>query len=492
MKIQTELVLTPITPPSPSDVLAPSDVLVVPVASDVPAQFPAERLISMIQSLKGSGEFNGQPNELLTLYDSMGTSAKKVVLVGVGEKRLQKRSTWNDAIATAVRSVTTKKVDSIAIHTADLSDDCLLGAIVGAGISTVPTAIRRKESGRFSPRVIHFLVQDNSSKQAVLNRGKIEAEAISLARELVNLPPNELYPETFAAIAQQLGSECGISCEVWDDSRLRAEGMHALVGVGQGSIHPSRLVILRYFGGGQSSPIAYVGKGVTFDSGGLSLKTTDQMVDMKCDMAGAAVVLSTLTALAKLKAPINAIGIMALAENMPSSNALKLGDVIRARNGKTIEILNTDAEGRVILADALSYAAEQKPAGIVDLATLTGACLIALGTEIAGLMTNHQNWGNKVKLAAENAGERVWQLPMDRDFEEGLKSKIADLRNAPPSRYGGAILGGKFLEQFVNGLPWVHLDIAGPAWTEKESPSRDSGGTGAMVRTMIELGLSLT
>ncbi len=484
MKIQTDLLLSPVN-------FTPSvDALVIPIPADALPQNLPQPLTARITALKESGDFAAKPNELVTLYDSLGTGARKVVLVGVGATGLQKRSTWNDAIASAVRNITTKKNPKIAILATGLSEPFLLGTIVGAGISTVPTAIRRKETGRFSPNEIHFLVEDFAKALPAFERGKAEAEAVTLARELVNLPPNELYPETFAVIAQQTATEYGFSCEVWDDSRLRAEGMHALLGVGQGSVHPSRLVVLKYTGAGNSVPLAYVGKGVTFDSGGLSLKASDQMVDMKCDMAGAAVVLSSISALAALKAKVNVIGVLALAENMPNGNALKLGDVIPARNGKTIEILNTDAEGRVILADALSYISEQKPRGIVDLATLTGACMVALGTEIAGLMSNNQDWADIIKKAATNAGERVWQLPMDSDFEEGLKSKIADLRNAPPTRYGGAILGGKFLEQFVDGLPWVHLDIAGPAWTEKESSHRDSGGTGALVRTMIELGLS--
>jgi leucyl aminopeptidase len=262
--------------------------------------------------------------------------------------------------------------------------------------------------------------------------------------------------------------------------------MGAVLGVAQGSTRPARLAILRYFGG-SSSALALVGKGVTFDSGGLSLKTNEQMIDMKCDMAGAATVASAVQAIAQLKVPINVLAVMPLVENMPGGYAVKLGDVLRARNGKTIEILNTDAEGRVILADALAYAAEQKVDHIVDLATLTGACMIALGTEIAGLMSNEDAWAGRVRRAILDAGERAWQLPMDADFEEALQSNVADYKNAPGVRFGGAITAGKFLEQFINKIPWVHLDIAGPAWADKESTARDAGATGAYVRSLIEL-----
>jgi leucyl aminopeptidase len=229
---------------------------------------------------------------------------------------------------------------------------------------------------------------------------------------------------------------------------------------------------------------------VTFDSGGLSLKTNEQMADMKCDMAGAAAVLGAVTAAAELRLPVNLLGVMALVENMPSGRAVKLGDVLHSRAGKTIEILNTDAEGRVILADALHYAADQGADHLLDLATLTGACLIALGAQVAGLMGNDQNWTDAVSAAANRAGERAWQLPLWPIYEEALKSNVADLKNAPGTRYGGAINAAKFLEQFVAGKPWAHLDIAGPAWVEREIATHDAGGTGFGVRTMIELAMA--
>jgi leucyl aminopeptidase len=233
--------------------------------------------------------------------------------------------------------------------------------------------------------------------------------------------------------------------------------------------------------------LALVGKGVTFDSGGLSLKTNDQMLDMKCDMAGAAAVLGAMQGIAELGLPVNVIGVMALVENMPGGRAMKLGDVLHARNGKTIEVLNTDAEGRLILADALSYAVDQGANRLVDLATLTGACMVALGYDIAGLMSNDEPWTQRVLAAAQAVGERAWPLPMFPAFAEMIKSDVADIRNVGGSRYGGAITAAKFLEEFVAGVPWVHLDIAGPAWAEHDNAVRASGGTGCFVRTLIEL-----
>jgi leucyl aminopeptidase len=310
---------------------------------------------------------------------------------------------------------------------------------------------------------------------------------VSLARELVNMPPCDLYPETFAARAQQVAQTAGVECTVFDEKRLEAERMGSLLAVARGSERPPRLVLLSYRSGKGGKTLGLIGKGVTFDSGGLSLKTNEQMVDMKCDMAGAAAVLGAVQAIAEEKLPVNVLGILALVENLPSGQAMKLGDVLTARSGKTIEVLNTDAEGRLILADALAYAVDQKCDHLVDLATLTGACIVALGMEVAGLMSNNEEWSGKVQSAARRSGERVWPLPMFPLYNEMIKSKVADIRNTGGSRWAGAISAAKFLEEFVASTPWVHLDIAGPAWAEHESATRDPGGTGCMVRTLVEL-----
>jgi leucyl aminopeptidase len=323
--------------------------------------------------------------------------------------------------------------------------------------------------------------------ESSVRRAAVESVAVGLARELVNTPPCDLYPETFADRARRVAGRAGVECIILDDAALRAERMGALLGIAQGSDRPPRLVLLRYTGSPDAKTLGLVGKGVTFDSGGLSLKTNEQMSDMKCDMAGAAAVLGAVTAAGELKLPVNILGVMALVENMPSGRAVKLGDVLTSRSGKTIEILNTDAEGRVILADALHYAAEQGAAHLVDLATLTGACMVALGPSVAGLMGNDESWTGAVLAAANRAGERAWPLPLWPLYEEALQSTVADLKNAPGNRFGGAITAAKFLEQFVGSKPWAHLDIAGPAWVDKETATQDAGGTGYGVRTLIEL-----
>lgn len=312
-------------------------------------------------------------------------------------------------------------------------------------------------------------------------------DAINLTRKLVNQPANHLYPETFAQAAADQGREFGFEVEIWGEERLDAERCHAMLAVGQASNHESKLVMMRYRGAGDDSPpIALVGKGVTFDSGGLSIKPSPSMVDMKCDMAGAATVLGVITALARLGVRKNVIGYCGLVENMIAGNALRLGDVIRTRSGKTIEILNTDAEGRVVLADVLNVALDAKPKAIIDLATLTGACLVALGTDISGLFTNHERLAERVQQAANDAGELVWPLPMHAFFNEQIRSKVADIKNTGDGRWAGATTAAKFLEQFVDNVPWVHLDIAGPAFAESSKPHRDAGATGAMVRTLVK------
>lgn len=452
-----------------------------------------ERLAGLLTKLTAAEDFTGKSNSTLTIPAPRGIKAKRLLLVGLGKQAKASRRSLHDAAATAIRIITTRKFDRIVLalpkSTAVSPDEVVLAFGVGAVQGSIGPDVRRSEPSRHPPREI-VLVAPSSGKRAafktVLHRAQVEAEALTLARHLVNAPPCDLYPETFAAQTAEIARKVGLEYEIWDDRRLAAENMGAILGIAQGSTRPARFAVLRYQGGG-SRTVAYVGKGVTFDSGGLSLKTNEQMLDMKCDMAGAATVLAATQAVAQLKLPINLLTVMPLVENMPSGYSVKLGDVLKARNGKTIEILNTDAEGRVILADALAYVAEQKVNHIVDLATLTGACMIALGTEIAGLMSNDTVWSTVVSDAIERSGERAWQLPMDEDFEEALKSKVADCKNAPGARYGGAITGGKFLEQFVNGIPWVHLDIAGPAWADKESAAKDSGGTGAYVRGLIEL-----
>ena len=295
-----------------------------------------------------------------------------------------------------------------------------------------------------------------------------------------------MTPDRFARQAVTACTELGIEIEVWDEMRLRKERCDSLLGVAAGSSAPPRLLIMRYAGKRQEAPVALVGKGVTFDSGGLSIKPTDGMLTMKCDMAGAATVLGTLCAAARLGLERPMVGLVGLVENMISGNAFKLGDVLTARSGTTIEIHNTDAEGRLVLADVLNVALEHKPSAIIDLATLTGACVVALGVDIAGLMTNAPELQSEFQAAADRAGELVWPLPMHAFFNEQINSQVADIKNVGDGRWGGAITAAKFLERFVAQTPWLHIDIAGPAFADKPKPYQDAGATAAMLKSLVE------
>jgi leucyl aminopeptidase len=319
-------------------------------------------------------------------------------------------------------------------------------------------------------------------------QGQILGQSINLTRHLVNLPPNYLYPESFAKHCEQVALESGLQIEVWDAARLTQEKCHALLAVGQASAREPRLVIMQYRGNPNSSETwGWVGKGVTFDSGGLSIKPSESMLDMKCDMAGAATVLGALQAVAQMKLKVNIIAVMGLVENMLGGNNFRLGDVITARNGTTIEIHNTDAEGRLVLADCLDVAISKGANHLIDLATLTGACMVALGRFVVGGMTNHPAWYARVVRAADECGEHLWQLPMFTEYRDHIRSQVADIKNMGDGRWGGAITAAKFLQEFVQDLPWVHLDIAGPSFQDKASAWVDAGASGVMVRTLVRL-----
>jgi leucyl aminopeptidase len=300
------------------------------------------------------------------------------------------------------------------------------------------------------------------------------------------MTPHDKCPEKLAERAALEAVAAGCEVEVWDEARITAERFGGLLGVAAGSTRPPRFVVVKYQGKGAGHPhYALVGKGVTFDSGGLSLKPSGSMEDMKNDMTGAAVVLAVVTRAAQLKLPVNVVAYMPMTENMTGGLATKLGDVLTMRDGTTVEILNTDAEGRLILADALAYAAEQKPAAMIDLATLTGACMVALGHRIAGLCSNNDALVSELMDSTKRAGERLWRLPIDEDFKDQLKSNVADLKNVG-SKGGGAITAAKFLQHFVGETNWAHLDIAGPSWSDADSATRDAGGTGCYVATLVD------
>lgn len=451
-----------------------------------------ELLGGMLSRLARSGDLTGKAGDTLVLHPERALPFERLLLVGLGKREQAQLLGLGKAAYQAAKQICSKPWARVALmapnSAGELRPEEVFRHFVASFLSASrPVGQRQAETKRFSPEtLLVWLPKETPADiaESVLRQARVQAEAVLLARELVNLPPNELYPETFAARAVELGQRDGFAVEVLEEEQLRREKMGALLGVAQGSARGPRVVVLRYGQGDRA--LGLVGKGVTFDSGGLSLKPSEGMLDMKCDMAGAAAVLAAVSAVARLRLPVKLLGILALVENMPSGTALKLGDILTARNGKTIEIHNTDAEGRLILADALDYAVSQGATHLVDLATLTGACLVALGTDVAGLFGNQPEWLSTVRQAIATAGERAWELPLFKEYADLLKSHFADLKNIG-GKHAGAITAAKFLEQFVGTTPWCHLDIAGPAWASEDSPSRDAGGTGCFVPSLIEL-----
>ena len=440
--------------------------------------------------LVASSDLTGKLATSHLLADVPGLAASRLLLVGLGNtSRLTSRD-LEKALTTATRRASKSASVSAAISLPDLDSDSLGDAeaaslaAMALEVGCVGQALYHSEPSRhaFSTGTVH---SNSDAAAASVARGGVLGQAINLTRELVNRGAMEVYPETFAERATEAAAECGLECEVLDENRLAEERMGSLLAVAQGSVRPPRVVVLKHNGAGEGAPaLAIVGKGVTFDSGGLSLKTSEGMKTMKCDMAGAATMLGAMTAIAKLELPLNVIGLAGLVENMPDANAFKLGDVLTARNGTTIEVLNTDAEGRLVLADVLAYAVDLGAERLIDLATLTGACVVALGEEITGTFSNCTDWSEAVAAAAQQAGELAWPMPMHDLFGDLIKSDVADIKNVGP-RWGGAVTAAKFLERFVDSTPWVHLDIAGPSFASSNKPHREGGGTGCMVRTLV-------
>lgn len=340
-----------------------------------------------------------------------------------------------------------------------------------------------------------LIVERDTAKLPALEqgckKGGVIAEATNLARDLINEPANYMTPSDMAKMAEELAKTHGLGLTILEREQMEKEGMGALLGVAQGSRQPPKLIVLSYKGGKTSSDtLGFVGKGITFDSGGISIKPSEGMAEMKGDMAGAAAAMAALGAIAQLKPKVNVTAIIPATENLPGGDALKPGDILKAVNGKTIEVVNTDAEGRLILADALSYAVKQGLSPLVNLATLTGACRVALGDIYSGIFGNSQELIEKVVKAGADAGERLWQMPMHEEYKEQNKSDVADIKNSG-GRWAGAITAAHFLAEFVGDTPWVHIDIAGTSFRDKERGYLVKGATGVGVRTLINLALAL-
>jgi leucyl aminopeptidase len=468
-----------------------ADALVVFIAEGAVGAGPAAAVDratgGLLGRLAAAGELGGKRYECVSLLAAPGLAAGQLLVVGLGKREEVDAGVLYKAAATAARQLAGRPRAQVVFAADDSwTTRQVEQAVAGAAVGMIGQDLYRADRRRtpFGATVW------TAAPPAAVRAGATIADGVNLARRLVNTAPDDLYPQSFADEAAAVAGRTGMEIEIWDEERLLRERCQAILAVGRGSSRPPRLVILRYRGPGkqESAPeVALVGKGVTFDSGGLSLKPSDGMLTMKCDMAGGAAVLAAAATIAALQVPVHLVAAIGLVENMTGPAAYKLGDVITARSGTTIEVHNTDAEGRIVLADVLDVVRGLQPGRIVDAATLTGACMVALGHDVAGLFTNDQPWCDRIAAAARAVGEPVWQLPMYADYDEQIKSDVADIKNVGDGRWGGSITAAKFLERFVGGIPWTHIDIAGPAFAEKPKPWTDGGGTGAMVRPFVEL-----
>jgi leucyl aminopeptidase len=443
----------------------------------------------LLGRLAAAGELSGRRYECVPVLGASGLKAGQLVVVGLGKREEVDAGVLYRAAATAARHLAGRPRGHVAFLVEGWwSSRQLEQAVAGAAVGMVGQDLYRAERRRTRFGRTTWI---GASTEAV-RIGSTIAEGVNLARRLVNAAPDDLYPQSFSEECAAVAGRTGMEIDIWDEEQLLRERCNAILAVGRGSSRPPRLVILRHRGtaaaGGPA--LALVGKGVTFDSGGLSLKPSESMLTMKCDMSGGAAMLAAIATIAALNLPIDVVAAIGLVENMTGPAAYKLGDVITARSGTTIEIHNTDAEGRVVLADVLDVVRGLQPKRIIDAATLTGACMVALGHDVAGLFTNDQAGCDQLAAAARAVGEQVWQLPMYADYDEQIKSEVADIKNVGDGRWGGAITAAKFLERFVGGIPWTHVDIAGPAFAEKPRPWTDGGGTGSLVRPLVELARS--
>jgi leucyl aminopeptidase len=434
--------------------------------------------------------FDANLGDTLAVPASGRLAAKAALLVGVGElDQLTLDGLRRAAAAVARRS---NKAVTLATTLASVSPNLSPGAAAQALAEGVVLGAYQFLDYKRDPKPsklgeVTAIGGGGAAVRGGLERGSTIADAVVWARNQVNQPALAKPPAEMADEARRLLRGRGVTVEVLDVPQLERQKLGGVLGVGQGSNQTPRFLKLGYApSGSRGRPLALIGKGVVFDSGGLSLKTGAGMETMKCDMSGAAAVIGAMSALQALGVKTRVNGYVPLVENMPSGTAIRPGDVLRIRNGKTVEVLNTDAEGRLIMADALSLASEDKVAAAVDVATLTGACVVALGEKIAGIMGNDDAWIDQVRAAADRAGERVWPLPLPSDYRRGIDSGVADVKNVGP-REGGAITAGLFLQEFVDGMPWAHLDIAGPAFLSSEDGYLPRGGTGFGVRTLLEL-----
>ena len=437
--------------------------------------------------------FMGKPGQVTYVHTGGRLPARRLIVVGLGKRADLTRETVRRAASAGLRRARELGARAVAIETLgdrlptrDRAHAVTEGAILGA--YTFEHYKREKTEKRVEE--LRVVEPDGRRRGEATNgarTGEVFAQATCFARDLVNSPANDVHPTHLAKVASQIAKEARLGLSVLERADCQKLGMGAFLGVAAGSDQPPKFIHLTYTPAGKRRRrVAVIGKGITFDSGGLDLKSAEGMLRMKDDMSGAAAVLGMFAALPKLKLPVEVHGLIAATENMPSGTAQRPGDVVRAMNGTTVEIGNTDAEGRLTLADALAYAAREiKPDEMVDMATLTGAVVIALGLGVSGVFASHDGLAGRVLAAAQAAGERMWRLPLHDEYKDGLKSDVADLNNISSQRGAGAIVAALFMREFTGGVPWAHLDIAGTAFSERELALGPKGATGVAVRTLL-------
>ncbi len=445
-----------------------------------------------LSSFLHAKDFEGKEGQSAALYLDKGTGPARLVIVGLGEKKNLSLEKLRRAAATGAKKARSLKAAAIAFKIPpDLREraDSLLALAEGAFLALYrfdKYLTKNKEDDPVVDRLIFCSIENATSSVAskILEKAQILCEATFLARDLENAPGNEIYPESLAKAARECGERNEFDVTILDEYEIKQLGMGGVVGVSQGSARPPRFIIMEY-GRESKKPVVLVGKGVTFDTGGISIKPSSGMAEMKMDMSGAAAVIGTFEAVSRLKMPVHIVGLIPTVENMPSGSSVRPGDILRHFNGKTSEVDNTDAEGRLILADALAYADKYKPSAVIDLATLTGACVVALGHYATGMFGNDDGLQKSLKIAGEKTYERVWRLPMFEEYEKLIKSDVADVKNVG-GRWAGAITAAWFLRKFIGDYKWTHLDIAGTAILEENLDYIPKGGSGVGVRLLTE------
>jgi len=474
-----------------------TDLLVLPVfeGEDAAARVPGldEATSGFVSRALASREIQGKPYELYLTPVVREWRAARVALIGAGKaeefgtERLRRVTT---AAAIAARQRRIKRI--AVVHRGDVEPAAGVQAIA-EGLLLANFSADRYKSGERAPGPIDEALVvlpggDAKALERAVERGVILGESCNVSRELCNEPSNVLTPSVFADRAAEIGAAAGLGVQILDEDDIAQLGMGLLLGVARGSAEPPRVIVLRHDPpGAPAAPVlGLVGKGVTFDTGGISIKPADGMERMKDDMSGGAAVISAMRAISLLKAPIKVVGVVPASENMPGGRAIKPGDVLTGASGKTVEVINTDAEGRLLLGDGLWYAQRLGATHLVDVATLTGACVVALGKAASGLFGQPDGWVDVIRKTSQRAGDRCWPMPLYEDYAEQLRSEVADMMNSG-GRPAGSCTAAMFLKEFAGGLPWAHLDIAGTAWVDEAKPWQPKGATGVAVRTLAEL-----